>query len=353
MAHPLSADLNEILRRGADLWEDLRGARLFITGGTGFYGKWLLESLAWVNAHLRLGVEAVVLTRRSQSFRSEAPHLASDSAIHLHEGDIRTFPFPEGKYTHLIHAATPASADLNRDNPDLMLDLIIQGTRRALEFARHASIPKVLYASSGAVYGRQPPALAHVTEDHSGGPDWLEPRSAYALGKCVGEHLCATFLQQHGVQTTIARGFAFVGPYLPLDTHFAIGNFLRDGLRGGPIRVAGDGAPYRSYLYAADLAVWLWTILLRGQPCRAYNVGNEEGISIASLAQQIARCFGVEAHIATAPTPGKPPERYVPSTRRAREELGLNAWTGLEEAIDRSVRWHQATCGGRPDRRCA
>lgn len=339
MDNPLADDLNHILCRGADLWDDLRGARIFITGGTGFLGKWLLESLVWANQHRGLGVQALVLTRRRDAFRAEAPHLANDASLDFHEGDIRTFAFPSGRFTHVIHAATPTIAP---DDPDLMLHLIVEGTRHLLEFARHASVSRVLYMSSGAVYGRQPADLRHVDEDFTGAPDTFDVRGAYAIGKRTAEHLCAVACQRHGLAVTIARGFAFVGPFLPLHAHFAVGNFLRDGLAGGPIRVAGDGTPFRSYLYAADLAVWLWKILLRGKPCRPYNVGSEHDLSIAQLAHKIASYFGTSVQIAKRPEPGRLPERYVPSTQRAREELGLETWIELDEAIDRMVRWHRS-----------
>ena len=154
-------------------------------------------------------------------------------------------------------------------------------------------------------------------------PDALDPHSAYAEGKRVAEYLAGVYHRQHGLPVKIARGFAFLGPYLPLDVHFAAGNFLRDGLRGGPVRVGGDGTPYRSYLYAADLAVWLWTLLFRAAPCRPYNVGAEEAVSIAELARCIAAHFGVGVQVARPAVPGRPAERYVPAARRAREELGL------------------------------
>mgnify|MGYP005842338973 CR=1 FL=1 len=338
----LAGDLDHILEHTRSLWDELRGERLFITGGTGFFGCWLLESLAWANDRLGLRLQAWVLTRHPGAFRRKAPHLAGHAAIQLHLGDVRSFAFPAGRFSLVIHAATESSAQLNAEQPLLMLDTIVAGTRRTLDFAIHCSAQRMLLTSSGAVYGRQPPELSHVPEDYAGGPDPLDAASAYAEGKRLAELLCALYARQAGLQVKIARDFAFVGPYLPLDRHFAIGNFIADGLRGGPIRVLGDGTPHRSYLYAADLVIWLWTILLRGQPGRAYNVGSEEAISIAQLAALVAAAFqpALPVHIQQQAAPGHPAERYVPDTRRAREELGLQPTIALPAAIRRTIEWH-------------
>ncbi|MFA5343369.1 MAG: NAD-dependent epimerase/dehydratase family protein [Kiritimatiellia bacterium] len=348
MDNPLKSDLDHILAHTQGLWDELRGRRLFITGGTGFFGCWLLESLAWANDKLGLNVRAVVLTRKPEAFAHKAPHLANHPAISFHAGDIRNFAFPEGPFSHVIHAATEASVKLNAANPLLMFDTIVAGTRRALDFAVQAGAGKVLLASSGAVYGRQPPEMTHIPEGYHGGPDPLDTKSAYGEGKRAAELLCGLYAKQHGLEPKIARGFAFVGPYLPLDAHFAVGNFIRDGLRGGPIQVKGDGTPYRSYLYAADLAIWLWTILCKGEPCRPYNVGSENGITIAELAHQAAGCFHPAPRVAIAPAPGgvdgqaqKKPERYVPSVQRCALELGLRQTFDLREAIRRTVAWRQ------------
>jgi nucleoside-diphosphate-sugar epimerase len=339
----LAADLEDVLERTRDLWFDLAHARLLITGGTGFFGSWLLESFTRANDRLGLGAKAVVLTRDSAGFMLKAPDLAGHDAIEIVQADIRRPPAGLGLFDAVVHAATDASADLNRNDPLTMIDTIVEGTRRILEVVDGAGPIPLLFTSSGAVYGRQPPDVARMSEDWTGGPDPLEPASAYAEGKRLAELLGAISSTSTDLQVKVARCYAFVGPYLPLDRHFAIGNFIHDGLGGGPICVQGDGTAVRSYLYASDLTVWLWTILLRGQTGRAYNVGSEEATDIAGLARTVAATFNpapvVEIGCANQ---GRPVDRYVPNTQRARTELGLEQTIALEEAVDRTVDWYRA-----------
>jgi nucleoside-diphosphate-sugar epimerase len=340
--NPLAADLDHILARTGDLWEELRNARLFITGGTGFFGMWLLESFVRANDALNLNAQAVVLTRNAARLQQQAPHLATHPAIRVHSGDIRDFVFPAGSFSHIIHAATESSSNLNGREPAEMLDGIVNGTRRVLDFAVSCGAGRFLLTSSGTVYGPQPPEITHLPETYSGGPDHTNPRSAYAEGKRVAELLCSIYHQRYGLASIIARGFAFVGPNLPLDVHFAIGNFIGDCLHGRAIEIRGDGTPYRSFLYAADLAIWLWTILLRGEPCRAYNVGSEHSLSIAETAATVARVMQSPHGVRIArPATGRPPERYIPDTSRARRELRLEQWISLEAAIRRTAAWHR------------
>jgi dTDP-glucose 4,6-dehydratase len=340
MGNPLAADLDHVLAHTSRVWEKLHGERLFITGGTGFVGCWLLESFVWASDRLDLGASAVLLTRDPEAFHRKAPYLASHPAIALHRGDVRTFQAPPGQFSTVIHAATPSGSRVNEDDPAEMLDIVIGGTRRTLDFAVACGARRFLLTSSGAVYGKQPADVSHLSEDFGGAPDLGDPRSAYAEGKRVAELLCAITHRRHGLETKIARGFAFIGPYLPLDAHFAAGNFIRDALAGGPIRVAGDGTPYRSYLYAADMAIWLWTILVEGRPCRPYNVGSEVETTIRDLAFAVARPAAA-VHVARDPVPGRPAERYVPSTRRAAAELGLDQLIPLADAIERTLDWYR------------
>jgi nucleoside-diphosphate-sugar epimerase len=341
--NPLATDLDHVLAHTTGLWDELRGKRIFITGGTGFFGCWLLESFAWANDKLGLNASALVLTRNVESFRKKASHLASHPAIQFQAGDIRSFEFPKGNFSHIIHAATEASAKLIEENPLLMFDTIVEGTRRTLEFARQAGAAKLLFTSSGAVHGPSVPGRGRLREEDGASAMPLEPRCAYAEAKRTAEMLCALFGRENGSQTKIARGFAFLGPYLPLDAHFAAGNFIRDALCGNAIVVRGSGTAVRSYLYGADLAVWLWTILICGAPGRPYNVGSDEAISVADLARAVAReCDPPpQVRVLGHATEGEPVDFYVPDITRARGELGLNPTVGLPDAIRRTLRWHR------------
>ena len=345
--NPLAADLDHILAHTEGLWEELRGQRIFITGGTGFFGCWLLESFAWANDRLGLDASAVVLTRDAASFSRKAPHLAQHPAIRLHLGDVRSFDFLPGQFSYIIHAATDGDLKLMAEDPLAVFDINVQGTRRVLEFARQCGATEFLFTSSGAVYGKQPPAMPYLSEDYRGAPDPTDAYSTYGSAgeeKRIAEMLCALYARQYGLKPKIARCFSFLGPYLPLDGKFAVGNFIRDGLTGGPIRVKGDGSPWRSYLYAADLAIWLWTILVRGAPCRPYNVGSERTVTIADLAVTVARTLQpppVVEIAARQATPGAPPACYVPSTQRSREELGLRQSVDLADAIGRTMAWRR------------
>ncbi len=158
----------------------------------------------------------------------------------------------------------------------------------------------------------------------------------------MSEHLCVAYSHATPLETVIARPFAFVGPHLPLDAHFAIGNFIGSALTNTPIHIRGDGTPIRSWLYMADLAISLWTILLRGKCNRAYNVGSEDAHTIAEAAHLTAHTLrpGLQIQIDGTPNPLAPMNSYVPSTARAREDLGLHQTIPLEEALRRTATWH-------------
>jgi dTDP-glucose 4,6-dehydratase len=341
-------DLDHILTKTRPLWEEMRNKRIFITGGTGFFGCWLLESFSHINRQLNLNANATILTRDPAAFAMKCPHLAADPALAFHSGDVRTFSFPDGDFQYIIHAATESTARQGAEQQPLepldMLTTIIDGTARTLDFARTHATHKFLLTSSGAVYGKQPANLTHVPENYLGGPDPLNPASVYAEGKRVSEQMCALHSAHSSIEIKIARCFAFVGPHLPLDAHFAIGNFIGDVLAGRQIQISGDGTPRRSYLYASDLAIWLWTMLFQAPGLIPINVGSDHDLSISELAQAVTESLDASTgiHVAKEPIPGADVARYVPSVDRAREMLGLSETVNLQEAIRRTAAWYLA-----------
>lgn len=334
-------DLTHIMKHTESFFSALKNARIFITGGTGFIGKWLLETFIFANEQLSLNIQMTVLTRDAEKFSLQMPYLAKYPNISFHLGDIRNFTFPEDHFTHVIHGAadpSPHQAYLET------YDVTVHGTQRVLDFCRTKQIAALLLLSSGAVYGMQSSELLHVTENCLLAPAVNLPRTAYGHGKRLSEWLCATYEQQYNIQSKIARCFALSGPHLPLDTHFALGNFVKDAMANKPIIIKGDGTPTRSYLYAADMVIWLLTIFIQGKSNYAYNLGSEEAITLKDLAWRVAKLSGSTQGV-TILSPideTRLSEYYVPSTQRAKKELALDARINLDNSLLRMISWKQA-----------
>jgi len=338
-------DLKEIVCQTSSLFDQdfVKGSGLFITGATGFFGKWLLESFIRLNNELGLDSTIYALSRNPEKFLRQYPHFKHEKAIKWLEGDIRTFAFPPISVDYIIHAATDADAILNLKNPLLMLDTITEGTKRVLAFANgQKELKAFLFTSSGAVYGKQPENVAHVKETDSFYIDINNPESAYAEGKRLSELYCSVFARECAIPVKIARCFAFVGPHLPLEKHFAIGNFVHNVLFNQDIVIKGDGTPLRSYMYATDLIIWLITILLKGKVGYPYNVGSDQSISIRDLAILVN---GYQTNkrdvIILGKNNGQLLEQYVPDTSRCRNELNLHVRVGLDESVQRTLTFYK------------
>ena len=339
----LKADLDHILTHTRDLWEELRNQRIFITGGTGFFGCWLLESFAWANDKLSLNAEALVLTRNYEAFLKKAAHLATNPAIKFHIGDVKDFVFPEGQFSHLIHSSVYQQPAEEKSSNLSLVNEMLTGTRHVLGFCVLAKIKKMLLISSGAVYGKLPAHLKKIPEDFSGSIDPTVSASAYHHVRRMMETLSVLYAQENDFEAKIARCFSFIGPYLQLNGRFAVSDFILDALSGNRITVKGDGKAVRSYLYMADLAIWLWMILFKGITCKPYNVGSELPITIRAMAEEIANesvphlgvaVLGESCH-------GVAQDNYVPDTSRAQLEIGVCQLIPLAESIKKTMRWHR------------
>jgi UDP-glucuronate decarboxylase len=318
--------------------------RLLITGGTGFFGRALLRNLLAEAECSPSGtpsnyMKIYVISRDPERFFNRYRSLASAPWLFGLRADVlqrQTLDTLLGgeKVDSVIHAATD-STDAAALSPTQRLNQIVEGTRNVLDLAIRLKARRFLLTSSGGVYGPQPSDMSQIPETYCGLPDPLLSTSTYGVGKRMAEHLCFLYQQQHGIETVIARCFAFVGQDLPLDAHFAIGNFIRDALHRPTIEVAGDGSPIRTYMDQRDLSRWLVSLLEHGQPGEAYNVGSDVEITIRDLARLVRDNLAPHksVNIRGAVIAQSHRSRYVPSIRKALEALDLRLIYSLEDAI--------------------
>jgi len=317
---------------------------ILITGGTGFFGKALLPYILSFLPSTCPEFTVTILSREPDAFLRLNPRLCANPHLTLHKGDILCpESLPQSKiFSHVIHAAADSTIGPNL-SPLSRFDQIVRGTLNLLEYSAGHKVKRFLYVSSGAVYGTQPPDLYSLRENYLGNLDIADPALAYGNGKRAAEHLCYLFHNSHGIEIVIARCFAFIGPSLPLDVHFAVGNFIRDALFSDSIHVLGDGSPVRTYLDQDDLAHWLWTLLVNGYPGHIYNVGSDEAICIYDLAHLVRDLIAKDKHvqISSSAQSDTVRSRYVPDITKACRSHDLIVTIPLHDSILRTARAHR------------
>ena len=338
-------DCEQVTADSVDSLSSLRGQCILITGGTGFVGTWLAELIAFLNDNHNFNTQLILLSGRANNFSAKAPHLAIRNDITLIERDIRSVVDIPNEVGWIIHAAGNPDNRVHASDPLRTIDVIVKVTDTLLEAAtRLPDLKKFLNISSGLVYGSQPWELEAIPENFMGSLYCDSISSAYAEAKRMGETLCAVYRNQHRLPIVNVRPFAFIGPYQLLDRPWAINNFIRDGLLGGPIRILGDGETVRSYMYPSDMAWWLLRILAQGTVGTTYNVGSPYGLTLKQLAEKISSHFPVRPKILAHVSSDKSLRcsKFVPDVSLAQNTLGLNITVDLDTAIRRTIIWNQA-----------
>ena len=336
-------DLSVALGAGIPALEPLRGGCLLVTGGTGFVGTWLAETAAFLNDEHGFGLRCLLLARHTETFVETLPHLASRSEFRLTRSDVRNVRDLPEDVNWIVHAGASPDNRTHNTDPLKTADTIIGGTKAVLDAAmRLPRLDGFLNVSSGLVYGPQPANLVHVSEDNFYGFDPSAFGAVYAESKRAAETLCFAYGSQQRIRVVNARPFAFLGPYQHLDRPWAINNFLRDSLHGGPVRILGDGETVRSYMYPADMAVWMLAILASGGSGESYNVGSPEAVTLRAAAEAVASHFSSPPKIVVGVSPARQtgPSRFVPDVSRAQNALGLSRKFDLASAIKRTLQWN-------------
>lgn len=311
--------------------ERVAGRSLLVIGGTGFFGKSILDAA-------RRGLLApwaidriIVVARHTRVLAERFPDLLGPhvSLVDADAGTASALPLAD----YVIHAASSTDARRYVDDPAAERANIVAAIDNYCAVAADTHRDsRIVYCSSGAVYGVQPAELEGLAEDHA----WTAATSVadhkrdYAEAKRLAEARIAA-LGNTGVRVAVARCFAFVGAYLPRDQHFAVGNFLGDALAGRPVTVKARHAVWRSYMHADDLVRWLMRLADHASPaCPVVNVGSDEAVLVGDVAQRVADRFGTVAAVPAIVEPAV--DRYVPSIARA-NSLGMTTAIGLDAAI--------------------
>jgi len=339
-SYDISEDVDSVIGRLGQELNEFNNKTVLITGGTGFFGRWLLEILCTLVSTRNYQIKIYVLSRNPDHFLREHRNYPFEKFVSFIEGDVSSFKLPKFKLDYLIHMATTAANETFSGEDQLSkLELLYRGTKNTLQNSIANGVEKVLFTSSGVAYG--PSNGVRLSEEMLQAPVTTLTSSALGEGKRLAEFLVAYYAEEAAYQYSIARCFSFFGPYLPLDIHYAMGNFVRDALLKPEITVNGSGNELRSYLYIADAWVWLLKLLIMSDG-EIYNVGSSQAISISDLATRIkdnlaplkeVKLLGLQQD-----TGNFSRNIYVPKNDKICDKFNLAEWTSLDDGIKKMAR---------------
>ena len=336
-------DAEAVLTGRTEVLKPLANRHLFISGGTGFLGTWLLELIAILNAGYQFSTQVTVLSRSAPDFARRHKHLGGRKEYRFVEGDIRYLTELPRDTDFVLHAAALTDRRLFASNPTVVGEVNGVGTIRLLRAANLLEhVKKVVLVSSGLVYGPQALSVERIDESSSSGFPCDTANAVYAESKRFAEAMASSFVSETKLPLVIVRPFAFVGPYQSLELPWAVTDFIRDSLAGRSIKIMGDGSTVRSLMYASDYAYWTLAALACGRERNAYNIGSPHPIDLLSLARMITQHFMPQPEILTKiGQAGHETTRLVPCVDKARRELGVEITVSLPEAVQKAIAWHK------------
>ena len=337
----IESDLNFIFNKCKNEFNLLSNKSLLVTGGTGFFGKWFLDLIFYTNKNYNTNILTTLITRNENKFFLDNPHQKNNKFLNIIETDILDLKSINHQFDFLLHmAATSAKETFNGETDTNKTKTLFNGAKNIMNIAIHNNISKILFTSSGVVYG----SSSKDMKDESDINDSLdlEKRNGLAKGKMLAENIISNMSTENNINFKIARCFSFVGPYLPLDMHYAIGNFINDAIFKENIIINGNGSPYRSYLYITDTLVWLLKLLV-GNAEGIFNVGSERRIQIIELANMVKDIIAPTKKVIIQEKEmhegNFKRNIYLPNTEKIRESLGVKEWTSLEDAISKTAKF--------------
>ena len=328
-------DLDEIVLTSKESFNKLENATVFVTGGSGFFGKWIISSIIHANLSLTTKIKVHTITRNLEKFKIECPDYFLDPNVSIIEGDLRSLENKELNCDYLIHTAANVLTG-SLENREDYISSELSNTRSVLSFALKNRIKRIVYTSSGAVYGNRD-NLQSNSEENLPTPTELSP---YGESKIKSEELITKFCKENSIESNIGRCFAFLGGHLPLSGSFAAGNFINNILNGEDIVISGNGQPLRSFMYMTDLTSALLKLLASSGNGYIVNIGSEEEVSIEDLANEISIYSENSKVVLKNKELEKQFNKYIPSLRLADSIFKIKVKINFSEAIQRTLSFY-------------
>lgn len=323
-------------------WTALKDSTIMVTGATGLIGAALIRGIMEYNHSFQGNIQVVALVRNEKKAFEMFSSYIQLGWLHVVAGDVNTIRYVEEKIDYIVHGASVTSSRDFVEKPVETIVTAIEGTRNILELAKKKQIKSMVYLSSMEVYGT-PLDDKPLTEDKMGYLNPLAVRSSYSESKQMVENLCVAYKAEYQVPVKIVRLTQTFGPGVAADDGRVFAEFARCAANGKDIRLQTAGLTERMYLYTADAATALLTVLTKGTDGEAYNAANKNTYcSIKEMADMVSKKFGQGKSKVVIDIPKIPNASYNPVCHiylecSKLEKLGWMAKTGLEEMYRRMM----------------
>jgi UDP-glucuronate decarboxylase len=354
----ITSDLEDLIRKARPQFEELAGKRLWLTGGAGFLGYYLVLSIAHWNKSAAPGdrIRLTVLDNYIRGVPTWLESMKGDDIVLVKHDVTHPIPASIGDADYIIHAASIASPMYYRKFPLETIDANVNGLRYMLDYAAErnrkapGSFKGMLFFSTSEIYGDPSPDAIPTPETYRGLVSCTGPRACYDESKRLGETICVIYAQTRDVPVSIARPFNNYGPGLKITDGRVLPDFARDALAGRDIVMLSDGSPTRTFCYITDALSGYLRVLVNGRRGEPYNIGIETPeISMRELAERVQKVagelWGYEGRVIHQPSKEQAyltdnPNRRCPIIEKARKEIGYAPEVDAETGIRRMLNWY-------------
>ena len=317
--------------------QDLKNKVIYISGSSGFMGSWLLEAIRYLNESHGFNTKAYATAKEPELMMKRNPHLFSENVESL-KIDVRSLFEIPSDVTHVVNLAGVPDVRVHASDPLRVMDTNIQGVCNMLSASsRLPMLEKFIHLSSGLIYGKVDSEL--ITEKELGTLEMASPSTCYVESKRVAETYCQVYRSQFRMPIVTLRPFTFIGPHQSIEMPWAINNFIKDAINGGPIRILRNEANRRSCMYPADMVNLILRTMARGESGDSFNLGSDDSKSMSDIAEIVSRCFSKKIMVELPINKSTDKSIFVPSMKKSSAKLKFELKYNVETSIKKTIEW--------------